>query len=172
VSSTHGRKIPTHELSGLELYLQCRQFHHPRQKMLLWKFYRMAWTAHVDTDAPAPSWVVHPARITSLHPQLTEHTPVMVQALGNQKDVSVDRITTTVHDHIIAKWKRRGVCPWPSGDQFSEPSGSPRAGSQHPGIACLPVLLVAVIIRCAITPTSRVCSALHAPRPPRGDGHL
>ena len=27
---------------------------YPRQKMLLWKFYRMAWTAHANADAPAP----------------------------------------------------------------------------------------------------------------------
>ena len=46
----------------------------PRQKM--WKFYRMAWTAHANADAPAPSWVVHPARITSLHSRLTELAPV------------------------------------------------------------------------------------------------
>jgi len=37
---------------------------YPRQKMLLWKFYRMAWTAHANANAPAPSWIVHPARIT------------------------------------------------------------------------------------------------------------
>jgi len=61
---------------------------YPRQKMLLWKFYRMAWTAHANADAPAPSWVVHPARITLLHPRLAQLTPVMVQALGKQKDPS------------------------------------------------------------------------------------
>ena len=95
---------------------------YPRQKMLLWKFYRMAWTAHANADAPAPSWVVHPARITSLHPRLTQLTPVMVQALGKQKDVTVDSITAIVDDRIVANWKRRGVCPWPAGDQFSDPS--------------------------------------------------
>jgi len=94
----------------------------PGQKMLLWKFYRMAWTVHANADAPAPSWVVHPARITSLHTRLTELTPVMVQALGKQKDVTVDSITRTVDECIVAKWKRRGVCPWPAGDQSSDPS--------------------------------------------------
>ena len=71
--------------------------------MLLWKFYRMAWTVHAHADAPAPSWVVHPARITSLHPRLTVLTPVMVQALGKQKDVTVDSIIATVDDRIVAK---------------------------------------------------------------------
>ena len=82
----------------------------------------MTWTAHANADVPAPFWVVHPARITSLHLRLTELTPVMVQALGKQKDVTVDSITATVDDRIVAKWKRRGVCPWPAGDQFSDPS--------------------------------------------------
>ena len=77
---------------------------------------------NANADAPAPSWVVHPARITSLHPRLTELTPVMVQVLGKQKDVTVNSITATVDDRIVAKWTRRGVCPWQSGDQFSDPS--------------------------------------------------
>jgi len=46
----------------------------------------------------------------------------MVQALGQQKDVNVDSITRSVHDRIVAKLKRRRVCPWPAGDQFSDPS--------------------------------------------------
>jgi len=51
--------------------------------------------------------------------------------------------------------------------------GSPRAGPiSMPGIACLPVLFVVVIIRCAITHTSLECPALDAPGPPPGDGHL
>jgi len=77
---------------------------------------------NANADAPAPSWVVHPARITSLHPRQTQLTPVMVQALGKQKDVTVDSITAIVDDRIVAKWKLRGVCPWPAGDQFSDPS--------------------------------------------------
>jgi len=95
---------------------------YPRQKMLLWKFCRMAWAAHANANAPAPSWIVNPARITSLHPRLTALTPVMVQALGKQKDVIVDSIIATVDDCIVAKRKRRGVCPWSAGDQFSVPS--------------------------------------------------
>jgi len=95
----------------------------PRQKMLLWKFYRMAWKAHAKVDVPAPSWVVHPTRITSLHPRLTKLTPAMVQALGMQKDITVDNITATVDDHIVTKWKQRGVCPWSAGDQTPDPSG-------------------------------------------------
>jgi len=84
---------------------------YPRQKMLVWKFYRVAWKDNAKADAPAPSWVVHPARITWLHPRLTELTPVMVQALGTQKDLTVDSISATVDHRILAKWKRRGVCP-------------------------------------------------------------
>jgi len=76
---------------------------YPRQKMLWWIFYRMAWTAHSNADAPAPSWVVHPARITSLHPRLTQLAPVMVQALGKQKDVTVDSITEVKIAFIIAR---------------------------------------------------------------------
>ena len=60
------------------------------QKMLLWKFYRMVWTAHANIDALAPSWVVQPAKITLLHPRLTQLTPVMVQALGKQKDLTIN----------------------------------------------------------------------------------
>jgi len=91
---------------------------YPRQKMLFWKFYRMSWTAHANANATAPSWVVHPARITSLHPRLTALTPEMAQALGKQTEVTVDSIIATVDDSIVAKWKRRGVCPWSAGDQF------------------------------------------------------
>jgi len=39
-----------------------------------------------------------------------------LQALGKQKDVTVDSITATVDDRIVVKWKRRVVCPWPAGD--------------------------------------------------------
>jgi len=85
------------------------------------KFYQMAWTVHANANAPAPSWVVHPAKITSLHTRLTELTPLMAQALGKQKDMTVDSINRTVDDRIVAKWKRRGVCPWQAGDQFSDP---------------------------------------------------
>jgi len=57
----------------------------------------------------------------SLHPRLTELTLVMVQALRQQRDVTVDIITTTVDDRIVVKWKRRGMCLWAAGDRFSDP---------------------------------------------------
>jgi len=82
----------------------------------------MAWTVHANADAPAPSCVVHPTRMTSLHARLTGFTPLMVQALGKQKDVTIDSIVRTVDDRIVAKLKRRGVCPWQAGDQSSDPS--------------------------------------------------
>jgi len=75
----------------------------PRQKILVWKFYRMAWTAHAKADAPAPSWIVHPMRITLMHPRLTELTPAMVQALRKQKDITINNITATIDDHIVMK---------------------------------------------------------------------
>ena len=95
---------------------------YPRQKFFLWKFYRMAWTVLANADALAPCWVVHPAKITSLPTRLTELTPFMVQALGKQKEVTINRINRTVDGLIIANWKQRGVCPWPAGDQFSDPA--------------------------------------------------
>jgi len=49
----------------------------------------MAWTVLANADAPAPSWVVHPAKITLMHTRLTERTPLMAQALGKHKDVTV-----------------------------------------------------------------------------------
>jgi len=104
----------------------------PRQEMLLWKFYKMAWKVHANTNAPAPSWVVHPASITSLHTRLTELTPVMVQALRKQKDLTVNSITRTVDDRIVAKWKQRGVCPWPAGDQSSDPSCQNLTAQEQP----------------------------------------
>jgi len=76
---------------------------YPRQKMLLWKFYKMAWTTHVGTNVPAPSWVVHPARFTLLHPQLTELTPAMVQALGQQRNGAAESITATIDDRIVTE---------------------------------------------------------------------
>ena len=38
-----------------------------------------------------------------LHARLTELTPLMAQALGKQKDVTVDSINRTVDDRIVAK---------------------------------------------------------------------
>ena len=101
--------------------------------MLLWKFYKMAWTAHVGTDAPAPSWVVHPARITSLHPRLTELTQAMVQALGQQRDVTAESITTIIDDRIVARWKRRGVCPGSAGNQLTDASCQNWTEQEQPG---------------------------------------
>jgi len=79
--------------------------------MLLWKFYRMAWTVHANTDAPATSSVIDPTRITSLHTRQIGLTPATAQALEREKDLTVDNIADTVDCHIVEKWKRRGVCP-------------------------------------------------------------
>jgi len=58
---------------------------YPQQKMLLWNFFKMVWTAHASTDAPVPSWVVQPVRFTTLHPRMTELTPGMIQTLGRYR---------------------------------------------------------------------------------------
>ena len=92
------------------------------RKSIFWKFCRITCTIQTNDNAPAPSWVMHPARITSLHTQLTELTPVMVQELRKQKDMTKDSITRTLDDRIVTTWKQRGVCPWPAGDQSSVPS--------------------------------------------------
>jgi len=44
--------------------------------------------------------------------QLTELTPVMVQTLGKQKDVTVDSITRTVDGRIVAKCSMYAVRQW------------------------------------------------------------
>ena len=44
---------------------------YPQQKMLIWKFFKMAWMTHASTAAPVPFWVIHPERLTSLHPRMT-----------------------------------------------------------------------------------------------------
>jgi len=59
--------------------------------------------AYTSTHPPTTLRVVHPARITLLHTRLTELTPEMVQALGKQKDVTVNSITRTVDDRIVVK---------------------------------------------------------------------
>ena len=93
----------------------------------------MAWTAHASTDAPVPSWVVHQARITSLHPRLTELTPAMVQVLGQYRDVIAENIMATIDDRIVTRWKRRSVGPGPTRDQPTDPSCQSWTKREQPG---------------------------------------
>jgi len=95
---------------------------YPQQKMLLWNFFKMAWTAHASTDAPVPSWVVHPTRFTTLHPRMTELTPGMIQTLGRYREVTAENMMTTIDDRIGTRWKQRGIRPGPTRDQLTDPS--------------------------------------------------
>jgi len=54
-------------------------------KKCFFGFFQMVWTAHASTDAPVPSWVVRPARFTTLHPKMTAITPGMIQTLGQYR---------------------------------------------------------------------------------------
>jgi len=93
----------------------------------------MAWTAHASIDALVPSWVVHPARITSLHPRLTELRTAMVHVLGQYRDVTAENIMATIDDRTVTRWKRRGVCPGPTRDQLTDPSYQSWTERKQPG---------------------------------------
>jgi len=97
--------------------------------MLLWKFFKMACTAHASTDAP----VVHPARITSLHPQLTELTPTMVQILRQHRDITAENIMAIIDDRTVMRWRRRGICPGPTRDHPTDPSCQSWIEREQPG---------------------------------------
>jgi len=75
----------------------------PWQQMLLWKFYRVAWTVHANANVPATSSVVNPTRITSLHTRQIGLTPATAQALEREKDETVDSIADTVDCYIVEK---------------------------------------------------------------------
>jgi len=95
---------------------------YPQQKILLWQFFKMVWTAHASTDAPVPSWVVHSAGFSMLHPRMTELTPGMIQTLGRYREVTAENIMATIDDRIGTRWKRRGISPGPTRDQPTDPS--------------------------------------------------
>jgi len=82
---------------------------YPQQKMLIWKFFKMVWTTHVNTAAPGPFWVIHPARLTSLNPRMTDLTPEMLQTLGRFREVTAENIFATMNDQIATRWKQRGI---------------------------------------------------------------
>jgi len=93
----------------------------------------MAWTTHASTDTPVPSWVVHPARFTSLHPRMTELTPVMIQTVGQYRDVTAENIMATIDDLIGTRWKRRGIAPGPIRNQPTDPSCQSWTELEPPG---------------------------------------
>ena len=72
----------------------------------------MVWMTHVSTATPGPFWVIHPARLTSLYPRMTDLTPEMLQTLGRLREVIAENTFATINDQIATRWKRRGIWPW------------------------------------------------------------
>ena len=83
----------------------------------------MVWTIHASTEAPVPSWTVHPVRFIVLHPRMTDLTPGMVQTLGRHKEVTAKNIMDTINDQIGMRSKRRGISPGLASDQSTDPPG-------------------------------------------------
>jgi len=106
---------------------------YPQQKVLIWKFFKMAWTIHASTEASVPSWAIHPARFTTLHPRMTYLTPGMIQTLGQLREVTADMIMATMNDQIRMRWKRRGISPGPACDQLTDPPGQYWTELEQPG---------------------------------------
>jgi len=65
----------------------------------------MVWTAHASTDAPVPSWAIHPARFSTLHPRMMELTPEILQTLGRYREITAENIKATINDRIGTRWK-------------------------------------------------------------------
>jgi len=93
----------------------------PQQKVLIWKIFKMVWTIHASTKAPVPSWAIHPARFTTLHPRMADLTPGMLQTLGRLGEVTAENIMATINDQIETRWKQRGICLGPACDQPTDP---------------------------------------------------
>jgi len=106
---------------------------YPQQKMLIWKFFKMAWTIHASTTAPVPSRVIHPARFTTLHPRMTDLTPGMLQTLGRFREITAENIIATIKDQIGTRWKRRGISPGPACDRPTDPPGQNWTERELPG---------------------------------------
>jgi len=93
----------------------------------------MVWTIHISTEAPAPSWTIHPVRFIALHPRMTDLTLGMVQTLGRYKEVTAKNIMDTINDQIGTRWKRKGISPWLAGDQTTDPPGQNWTELEQPG---------------------------------------
>jgi len=89
--------------------------------MLTWKFFRMVWITHVNTAAPGPFWVIHPARLTSLHSRMTDITPEILQTLGRLWEVTAENMFATINDQIATRWKQRGIGPGQAYDHHTDP---------------------------------------------------
>jgi len=101
--------------------------------MLIWKFFKMAWTIHASTTTPVPSWVIHPARFTTLHPRMTDLTPEMLLTLGRLREITVENTIATINDQITTRWKRRGISPGPACDRPKDPPGQNWTEREQPG---------------------------------------
>jgi len=106
---------------------------YPQQKMLIWKNFKMVWTIRASTEAPVPSWIIHPARFITLNPRMTDLTPGMLQTLGRHKEITSKNITATINDQIGTRWKRRGISPGLACDQPTNPPGQYWTELEQPG---------------------------------------
>ena len=91
--------------------------------MLIWKFFKMARMTHASLAAPASFLVIHPARLTSLHPRMTDPTS---KCYRHSDDFGMSPPKTyfaTINDQIGTRWKRRGIGPGQAGDQPADPPG-------------------------------------------------
>jgi len=73
--------------------------------------------------APVPSWAIHAAKFTTLHPRMTDLTPGMLQTLGQHREVTAENIMATINDQIGTRWNRRGISSGPACDQPTDPPG-------------------------------------------------
>jgi len=106
---------------------------YPQQKMLIWKFFKMAWMTHASTAAPVPFWLINAARLTSLHPRMTDLTPEMLQTLGRLRNVTAENTFATINDQIATRWKRRGISPGQACDKPADPPGQNWTEVEQPG---------------------------------------
>jgi len=105
--------VPFHQLDHLIVLINVRESHWFPANMDV-KFRRMRSYAYSSADygrkyfcGNSTEWhgqsTLTPMPQLLLRTRLTEHTPVMVQALGKQKDVTVNSITRTLDGRIVAK---------------------------------------------------------------------
>jgi len=94
---------------------------YPLQKMLIWKFFRMVWTIHAVTEAPAPLWTIPPERFVDLHPRLTNLTPRMIQTLGQDTTRDTINIMNIITKEMKSSWIQRGMRPETEGSRLQDP---------------------------------------------------
>ena len=80
-----------------------------RQEMLMWKFYRLAWTVHAHTEDP-PTWAINPEEVRSPQGLLTGITLEMKQKLQMQQNPTVDDIVKVKGKCTVERWGAKVVC--------------------------------------------------------------